>query len=492
MIAKQLPTLLIAQMIFTHCIEGERATGSVSNAIKPNDDHLRILCSVYAVLDRKLAANALASCVSTLTSDVLNQAPTTDEFNAQLHNISTLLCAIVDALGDLYDGYQFVKAIIKAQSSIPKTVTSVNITARLIFECTLLVTRTVPSLQTGLKAATSQKTNKKSSFSEFDSIGEEELNKFRKDMLGLRKAMLRWCVNTLCSVYHNKVTKEEQAKCADTYYERGAVKRGPGALNFESVLDVNTAVEVNDDRPSPYQRMMRLIRCMLFLSPPSSKEMATFTTTSEEEMDNDRFQRITFCCQYGVDVDDGMLKTITTSPNVTPRTAISVVEELLRCVSNSIAKVDCAYDTVKDMYQLTEFVPEFREKYDNKRNEDAMSLLHFANSSASSGEMLDRSKLPRLAITSLWWRVSSIALTLSGLLPDKVGSRMWQENPTLRALIRMTTSQKYRFPTADCSNSEKKKVRLAEERMKQEVSTYLYSSFTFFFLQLELTIIHYS
>ena len=73
----------------------------------------------------------------------------------------------------------------------------------------------------------------------------------------------------------------------------------------------------------------------------------------------------------------------------------------------------------------------------------------------------------RLAISSLWWRVSSIALVLSGLLPEEVGAALFEENPTVRALVRMTTAQKYRFPTADCDDAEKERVRLAEERVKE-------------------------
>ena len=41
-----------------------------------------------------------------------------------------------------------------------------------------------------------------------------------------------------------------------------------------------------------------------------------------------------------------------------------------------------------------------------------------------------------LAVTSMWWRGSSIALVLSGLLPDQIGSSMRDEHPTLTALIR--------------------------------------------------------
>jgi len=49
---------------------------------------------------------------------------------------------------------------------------------------------------------------------------------------------------------------------------------------------------------------------------------------------------------------------------------------------------------------------------------------------------LNRSNLPRLAVVSLWWRVSAIALVLSGVLPEKVGALIWEEIPTIRALIR--------------------------------------------------------
>lgn len=104
----------MAQLIFAHCLQGERSSGSVSNALKPNDDHLRMLRSVYAVLDRTSAANALASSVTSLASDVLNDSKTSGP-SSQLHALSFLLCSVVDALGQLYDGFAFVKAIIKSQ-----------------------------------------------------------------------------------------------------------------------------------------------------------------------------------------------------------------------------------------------------------------------------------------------------------------------------------------------------------------------------------------
>ncbi|KAL7535980.1 hypothetical protein ACHAXR_006845, partial [Thalassiosira sp. AJA248-18] len=484
------PTQSVAQMIFSHCLQGECALGSVSNALKPNDEHLRILRSVYSVLDRKLAANALASSVSSLASDVLNLASNSDLIG-QFQSISCLLCAVVNALGDIFDGFHFVNAIINIHSGTCKTITSAHTTARLVFECSLLVTRTVPSLQAALDAAAPRQGNKKSSFHNFDSVDEGELNCFRNSMLGLRKSILRWCASDLCSVYHNKVSQEEETKCSDTYYERGAVIKGPGAPDFNSIL--GTEANPSPKSSSPFHRMMTLIRCMLFLSPPSSKELESFAMTGEE-MHNDRFHRFDFCCQYGVDVDDEMLQIILSSADFTQNTALSIIETLVgRCGSTSAAKICCKVSTVWKMYSLAEYSPVFRSDFGNKsgsfssdeKDSDASAdegsdTEHFGRKRrkpeggrAPQVVRPDKWKLPRLAVTSLWWRVSSIALVLSGILPEQVGKAMWEEAPTLRALIRMTTSQKYRFPTADCNEKEKERVRQAEEKVREEVSTNL-------------------
>src|SRR5210317_468781 len=36
------------------------------------------------------------------------------------------------------------------------------------------------------------------------------------------------------------------------------------------------------------------------------------------------------------------------------------------------------------------------------------------------------------------------------------------------SVFRMTTSQKYRFPTADCNDMEKENIKLAEERVREQ------------------------
>lgn len=345
MIAKNVPTLKVAELIFTHCLQGECTSGSVSNALKPNDDHLRILRSAYAVLDKKLATTALASCVTTMMS------------SDQLENITSLLCTVVESLGTLHDGFLFVEAIIKYHSGTSKTKSSINAAARLIFECTILVTRAIPSLQSSQAAA--RKTARGQLLYSFGDIGEEKLNGFRKSMLTLRKKILRWCSTDFCRVHYKSVAGEERDNCSDTYYEQGCVTRGPGAPDFGSVL---SGVE-RSDNSSSFLRMMKLIRCILLLSPEEIE--TSFSMTSEDgQVDQDRSKHVMFCCQYGADVDNEMMQIILSSPNMTPNTAVSLIESLIaRCSDNKDSVITCDVDTAWKMYSLAEYTPVFHSTF---------------------------------------------------------------------------------------------------------------------------------
>jgi hypothetical protein len=77
---------------------------------------------------------------------------------------------------------------------------------------------------------------------------------------------------------------------------------------------------------------------------------------------------------------------------------------------------------------------------------------------------------PRLACPGLWWRVTAIALILCGKSPQKLGAEMWKASPTIQALIKMVTSSKFRFPTADCNEIERDRMRAGENNVKEKVS----------------------
>ncbi len=153
-----------------------------------------------------------------------------------------------------------------------------------------------------------------------------------------------------------------------------------------------------------------------------------------------------------------------TSDCVTPTTAISLIENLIeRCNDSSTAMVvDFSSDTVMSMYKLAEYKPVLRNIVADEYTS--------AKDDRDEKRVTNVSILPRLAVTSLWWRVSSIALVLSGLSPKDVGAELWNLHPTMRALIKMTTSQKYRFPTADCDEAQRDKVKHLEARTRETES----------------------
>jgi len=89
----------------------------------------------------------------------------------------------------------------------------------------------------------------------------------------------------------------------------------------------------------------------------------------------------------------------------------------------------------------------------------------------------------RLAYPGLWWRVTMLGLVMCGASPKQIGTMIWKEHPTLRALIKMTTSLRYRFPTVDCDEKTRDEVKKAEQTARDEVSTcrFILSSFHVYF-----------
>ena len=431
-----------------------------------------------------MASKSLASSVISITFNVLQHSNGHGDINLQFQGIRHLLSMVLDTLGDMYDGFLFVETIIESNKDKSDNAMAVNIAGRLIFECMLLVSRTIPSFAPNPNQfGASRKCNPKSSSIVFQDVDQSSLDRFRKKMLSIRKIVLAWYVSDLCKFYHKQILREEVARSADIFDERGAVVRGPGTPDYSSALDGKSFMEY-DYRRSSFNNMMSSIRCLLFLSSPSSKEMKFFVSplaaSACEDLDTEEFQQIRFCCQYGVDVDDDMLQIILRSPNITPNTAISIIENLvIRCSSNSAAEIiSCSSDTIWEMYRLSEFIPELRKNngrdgsHELSEGEDFTEQVGKRRQSRPEDEFsdasLDLSKLPRLAHPHLWWRVTSIALVMCSISPEDVGKVLWKHHPTLRALIKMTTAQKYRFPTSDCDGLERDQIKEREEQTREE------------------------
>lgn len=62
-----------------------------------------------------------------------------------------------------------------------------------------------------------------------------------------------------------------------------------------------------------------------------------------------------------------------------------------------------------------------------------------------------------------------LALVMSGFAPESLGAMMWQEHPTLQALIKMVTSNRYRFPTVDCDECARVEMKAAEQSARDKV-----------------------
>ena len=167
-------------MIFTHCLRGECSAGSVSNALKPSEDHLRMLRSAYAALgDSRLAAKALALSINGIASSIFeSHSSEFGDVHSHFGEIVRLMMAVVKSLGELFNGFYFVESFIHSSGNLAalKKKASIKTSARLIFEFTLLL------------VGDSDKS-------------EEEAAHFRKDMLRLRKRILRWCLESLCPAY---------------------------------------------------------------------------------------------------------------------------------------------------------------------------------------------------------------------------------------------------------------------------------------------------
>lgn len=70
----------------------------------------------------------------------------------------------------------------------------------------------------------------------------------------------------------------------------------------------------------------------------------------------------------------------------------------------------------------------------------------------------------------MWWRVTGLALIMCGSSPKNIGSVAWKEHPTLRTLMKMVTSDRYKFPTVDCDEAARDNMKSTEQSMRDEVS----------------------
>jgi hypothetical protein len=78
----------------------------------------------------------------------------------------------------------------------------------------------------------------------------------------------------------------------------------------------------------------------------------------------------------------------------------------------------------------------------------------------------------RLAYPGLWWRVTMVALIVCAS-NGNIGCVVWKEHHTLRALMKMLTSMRFRFPTIDCDDESREETKKAEQAARDEVRVFV-------------------
>lgn len=279
-IVKTLPS--VTRKVFTHCISQEDSSNESAT------DKLNVLRAVYMTLDKKDAAVTLASSIVALESEVIEAGSKMDEVMLQYKDLHAHMCKVVEHLSTSFDGFQFATSIIETKIGTVSKVSDALNSSRLIFLCTTLA-RDISSLQ-----------------HHDEEVNSKELSHYRMKMLKLRKVIMRWCMKDLCSVYHKKIIQEEERKCADSQFERGAVVSGPGVANYRSALDADSYRNTSDQRSS-FNDLMSVLRCLMFISYPPSSDMEFFLG---KYSDQGHCNRVEFACKFGVDIDEELVSSL--------------------------------------------------------------------------------------------------------------------------------------------------------------------------------------
>jgi DNA-binding transcriptional MocR family regulator len=62
-----------------------------------------------------------------------------------------------------------------------------------------------------------------------------------------------------------------------------------------------------------------------------------------------------------------------------------------------------------------------------------------------------------------------ITLIFCARSPSTIGALVWREHPTLQAIMKMVTTQRFRFPTVDCDESEALEMKRLDRAAREKV-----------------------
>jgi integrator complex subunit 1 len=263
-----------------------------------------------------------------------------------------------------------------------------------------------------------------------------------------KKMLLKWCCTDYGPRFNGRVRRKR--KLLDVGNAENGI-RIP-APDFQSVLGPSS-----DERIPTWLNTMR---CLLFIEDAGSTLMKHFIAPGavDDVEWKDEESRIRICCDLSKTLDDEMIWIVLRScaqakGGLTSEIAIQLLENLFEnCGKGHIHELKVSDPMlVWELYNLVLFDPS---------GSNATTML------VDSSSRTDTDEAPRLALSHLWWRVTTLALIMCAASTQDIGEVIWSEHPTLQSMIKMVTSNRYRFPTVDCDDRARNEAKVAEQNAR--------------------------
>lgn len=463
-IASTIPTGAVARQMYHQLLSEVLATMG-NGADTSASDRLKMVGAIYSALPKDISAGGIAASLMMIIGEhplvVTAAKEKKKDRKKMMKQIKRLLQLISQQLGASFDVCKLLKSLLSFDpKDMSWTMQDEEDRARLMLQCVLLL---VPALP---KDARSAKSTRKVALSDL------EADRLSKKLSEARKLMLTW----FCSNYG------PQFKGSD----RTSDSIGAGTPDFQSVLGGTSGTK-------RYASWLKLARCLLFMENGDSGLMQQFVRGNKVVDDkdstwNEEKYRIDRCYEYGCDFDDDMMWIVLKSASqedggIDPEIALTLLEHLFECCNvnrrGSLKLTDIML--AWELYSLVLYEPPEtvlmlqkvqapQSDAPGSRFDDAEEDTTVENAAKMESVRVNTEdlELPQLAYPGLWWRVTILALVMCGVSPQQIGAPVWEEHPTLRAMVKMVISSRYRFPTVDCDEGERGEMKKAEHGLREE------------------------
>ena len=459
-IATRIPTAAVSHHIYIHLLREVVMTMDTGDSM--TSDHLKMVGAVHSALPSAMSSEGIAAALLTLLVNPPGQIVSIGR-DQLVKKLASLIRAIAGELGPTFDGCQLLQSLLdfNVDSDMWSVGDEVN-KGRLMHQC---VTLLVPPAMSGFERSQNQPPSR-------CNVSEDDFKLFKQNLMRCRKLLLIWCCRDFAPM-SQKSDSPPSGRKKDKGEEVGA-----GLPDYNSILDGI------DDSATP--SWLLVMRSVLFMEDADSPHLSSFlspgSTSAQIDVDwQHEAKRIQLCCQHGTDLDDEMVWIILKNSDrigkmgISCGSALRLLEHLFEYCNEKSKSSLLLTDPnlIWALYKLVEYVPMKPKQLDG----DDVEMVD-ANGSGDDGNQKrngiksgvggSKREIPRLAYPGMWWRVTGLALVMCGASPDRIGEAAWNEHPTLRALIKMVTSNRYRFPTVDCDEASREEMKRTEQTMRDE------------------------